>query len=77
MAENSNIDEVVISLERCVDGWDFTRPGADQSLGRDMARLVAERILARSQVHLGPDLTAWDENSTTEPPEGGYKGWKE
>ena len=34
-------------------------------------------MVRAEQDHAGPDGAVWDPNSTTEPPVGGYKGWKE
>ena len=42
-------DEVNIYLANFLASFDFTRPGMDQSLGRDMALLMAERIGERGR----------------------------
>jgi len=79
MANTSNIDEVIAYLNDFVDGFDFTRVGADQSLGRDVKNRVVERIAARCALSVGPDGVAWQQNSTKSSPwlPGGYKQWKE
>jgi hypothetical protein len=48
MADDSNIDEVAAWEKALIDSFDFTRPGTDQSLGRDMAGDVAEGIHERT-----------------------------
>ncbi len=60
---NSNIDEVVRWLEDWVTGVDFTRPGKDQSLGRDIANKVAEQIATRSATESRGATAAWPPNS--------------
>ncbi len=77
MAATSNIDQVVAYLKGFLDGWDFTRPGVDQSVGRDVKNTVVECIEERSALHQAPDGSTWPPNSTKEPPLGGYKGYKE
>jgi hypothetical protein len=72
----ADIDGVIVRLKRIVAGFDFTRIGMDQSLGRDVANVIVERIQDRSENGNGPDGAAWKKNSTKEPPPGGYKGWK-
>jgi len=76
---SSNIDQVVAWLEQFVADFDFTRPGVDQNLGRDIANVVVERIQDRSQQQLDPDGSPWPENSTKPSPwmPNGYKAWKE
>lgn len=44
----SNIDEVESWEKDLIDSFDFTRPGEDQSLGRDMAADVATGIIDRT-----------------------------
>jgi hypothetical protein len=44
----SNIDEIDDYLRSILDQVDFTRPGKDQSLGRDIAGIVAEEINVRT-----------------------------
>jgi len=82
----SNIREVVSHLERFVHGFDFTRPGKDQSLGRDVVNVVVRGpelgqvggILGRCAEHKDPDGNEWAENSRREPPvPDGYYGFKE
>jgi hypothetical protein len=71
-------DEVVGWLERFAHSFNFTRPGLDQSLGRDMAMAQIQRILDRCAQFVGPDGTPWEENSDTPTPwmPNGYKQWK-
>ena len=75
----SNIDEVIAWLGRFADSFEFTRPGVDQSLGRDMASVVVERIMDRSSRRRAPDGSTWEPNSSKSSPwlPGGYKQWKE
>ncbi|WP_165072127.1 hypothetical protein [Paludisphaera rhizosphaerae] len=49
-------------IEKFVHGFDFTRPGLDRSLGRDIAHEVAGQIAARSSILQDPDGQDWDEN---------------
>jgi hypothetical protein len=44
----ANIDQVITDLEAFVASFDFTIPGKDQSLGRDVANTFALGIQARS-----------------------------
>lgn len=77
---DSNINEVMAYLHAFVDGFDFTRPGKDQSLGRDLAKTQVDRIMVRAeQGQCGPDGVRWARNSTKSSPwlPGGYKQWKE
>jgi hypothetical protein len=48
MAITSNIDEVALWISGIVDSVDFTSPGRDGSLGKDLAGVVAEGIIDRS-----------------------------
>jgi hypothetical protein len=60
---SSNIDEVAAALDALIDGFDFTRPGKDQSLGRDMAGVAARGIIDRSVPGCkAPDGSDWAEN---------------
>jgi hypothetical protein len=72
MADASNIDDVAAWEKDLIDSWNFTRPGQDQSLGRDMARDVAvgiqERTVAEQRDAMGGSL---------KPNEKRYKTWKE
>lgn len=45
---DSNIDEIGSWLDQLVDTYNFTRPGTDQSLGRDLAGVVAQGIQDRT-----------------------------
>ena len=62
MANSSNIDEVITWLRSFVDGFDFTLPGKDQNLGRDLAHVGAAYIEQRSGQHRGADKT-WAKNA--------------
>jgi hypothetical protein len=77
MSDTSNIDGLMVHLRDIVDGFNFTRVGTDQSLGRDVANLVVARIAQRGVTDKGGISGPWPENSTKEPPKGGYKGYKE
>lgn len=71
MPDTSNINEVVAYLQGIVDDFNFTRPGTDGSLGRDVRNLEAERIELRSgQNKTGPDGSPWPANAPT------YADWK-
>lgn len=59
---NSNIDAVVADLKKIIDGFNFTVPGRDQSLGRDIVNLMVERIDNRCSNAVAPDGTPWPEN---------------
>lgn len=68
---SSNADEISAWLDKIIDGIDFTMPGRDKSLGRDLAGVVAQGIIDRSvPVAVDPGGTPWDDN------EDPYKGWK-
>jgi|GEM_PF-2915897 len=61
--DNSNIDEVGQWISGILEGIDFTMPGADQSLGRDMAGVVANGIIDRSVPDAqAPDGSTWAAN---------------
>lgn len=71
MDVDSNINEVKLWLHGIVDSFDFTRPGKDGSLGRDMAGVVAEGIIDRSVPDaVSPDGSGWAAN------EARYAAWK-
>jgi hypothetical protein len=76
MPDQLNVDAVMYRLRNVVAEFDFTIPGADQSLGRDVANLIVGRIDDRCAVSYGPDSVPWQPNSEKEPPKGGYKGAK-
>ncbi len=59
----SNLGDVAGWLDRLVDGFDFERPGKDQSLGRDLAGVVANGIRDRSVPDcVAPDQSIWPAN---------------
>ena len=53
--QNSNIDQVVGWLTDFLAEFNFTRKGADQSLRRDLANLVVECIMKRSDDNEAPN----------------------
>lgn len=59
---NSNIDAVAADIEAIVASYDFTLPGDDQSLGRDLAGVVATGIADRSAQGKAPNGSDWAEN---------------
>lgn len=71
-AGNSNIDDVEAWERQLIDSFDFTRPGEDQSLGRDMAGDVAMGIIDRT-VAEQRDVNG----SPLKPNKDPYKTWKE
>jgi hypothetical protein len=74
-----NIGQVIAWLNNWVDTFDFKRPGNDQSLGRDVMKLAAQRMRDRSLQDRTGFGTAWPPNSETPShwaPEG-YRAWKE
>ena len=76
---SSNIGDVMEFLRDFVEGFDFTRPGRDQSLGRDLAHAQVDQIMTRSSKFQSPDGSQWTGNSTSpwrRYPQG-YKQWKE
>jgi hypothetical protein len=62
-----------------IDGFDFTRPGHNQSLARDVADLVIARIQDRSWRGEAPDGSTWVENSSkpTQWHPQGYRKYKD
>lgn len=63
---DSNAEEVDAWLEQAIDSFDFTRPGAEGSLGRDLAVAAAEGMIERGTVdHKAPDGGAWAPNEPT------------
>jgi hypothetical protein len=60
----SNIDDVVRTLAAFVHSFNFTLPGIDQSLGRDLAGVVARGIQRRAaKESRGKDPQRWYANS--------------
>lgn len=72
---DSNIKEVVGWLHQFVASFNFTRPGVDRSMGRDLAHLVAGLIADRCAKGLAPDGTHWKPVSDTPwgPPGSGFQ----
>lgn len=63
MSLTSNVDAVIASLEQFVRSFDFTRPGKDQSLARDVVNTIAGGIQRRSiDEHKGATKT-WPDNA--------------
>ncbi len=60
---NSNIEQVTRWLEGWLDSFDFTRPGREQSLGRDVANKVVERIAERAVNDRKGAESEWDANT--------------
>lgn len=71
MDDAGNADEVRRWLERFVMSFNFTRPGVDRNMGRDLAHLVAGKIAERSAKGLAPDGTKWKRNSDRPNPRRG------
>lgn len=74
----ADIHQVCAWLQSFADSFDFTRPGLDQSLGRDMKNVQVQRILDRCAQHEAPDGSIWLSNSDTPTlwmPDG-YRQWK-
>lgn len=67
----SNIDQVKVWIDAIVDSVDFTLPGRDQSLGRDLSGVVAQGIIDRSVPDaISAEGTGWAAN------EEKYAAWK-
>lgn len=85
MAETSNIREVVAWLEGFVNSFDFTRPGKDQSLGRDIAMTIIRGpdvggqggILGRAAENSGPEGYWIDNADSTKAEKRKHYGWEE
>jgi hypothetical protein len=66
-----NIDEVCRWLQEFAESFDFTRPGKDQSVGRDLALTIVHGpdvggqggILGRCAAGVGADGTPWPPNA--------------
>lgn len=67
----SNIGQVMGFLKGFVESFDFTRPGIDQSLGRDVKNKAVERIYKRSNDDKRSIDDDWEKN------EKEYAKWKE
>lgn len=73
----TNIDQVVAWLEGFVQSFDFTRPGVDQSLGRDIVNEVCGGILTRSVTERAGADGYWPSVSDTpHPPWPSYRAAK-
>jgi hypothetical protein len=68
---HSNGDEIAAWLDAVVAGFDFTLPGIDQSLGRDLARTAAQGMIDRA-VDEGKDPDGAPLKPNAEP----YRSWK-
>ena len=67
---SDNLGRHITWVEQLVDSVNFTLPGVEGSLGRDLAGKVAEGIAERSAIAQAPDGTDW------EPNEDKYAAWK-
>lgn len=56
-----NLAEVTEAIERIADCLDFTRSGAETTIGKDLLVRAAREISERASVEKGPD-GAWKEN---------------
>ena len=61
--DTDNLGQLIAWLDAIVETYDFTLPGVEGSLGRDLAAKAAEGIALRSNQGLDPDGAAWEENS--------------
>ena len=61
--DSDNLAELIAWIDGLVETFDFTLPGVEGSLGRDLAAKAAEGLAKRSNDSLDPDGTAWEENS--------------
>jgi hypothetical protein len=78
----SNIADVTKWLQDFADSFDFKRAGNDQSLGRDVMKLAAQRMRDRSLQDRTGFGAAWMPNSDTpshwaEGPSGEAWGYRE
>ena len=71
-SDQSNYARIESWKKELIDSWVFTRPGEDQSLGRDMAGDVAQGIHDRT-IEDQRDATG----SPLKPNKDPYKTWKE
>ena len=67
---SDNLAAHITWIEHLVDSVNFTLPGVEGSLGRDLAGKVAEGIAERSACAQAPDGSDWDPN------EAKYAKWK-
>jgi hypothetical protein len=68
---DSNVDAVASDIEAFLAGFNFTRPGKDQSLGRDLAVVAATGMIDQAVAQQSdPDGTPYPEN------EPKYRAWK-
>jgi len=62
-ANHMNADEVIDWLRRLIESFNFSLPGKDQNLGRDLAHVLAGQIAERSaQLGRGADAAEWPPN---------------
>lgn len=80
----SNASTVFANIERWLDGFNFARPGREQSLGRDTAMVIIRGpdvgaqggIMGRCAAEVTPDGVPWPPNSD-DPAGHGYASRKE
>lgn len=70
MDDSDNLDTVMGQLTAIINSFDFTRPGADESLGKDCAMAIAQDIVDQSARQQTPDQQDFPRNA----PE--YAEWK-
>jgi len=78
--DSSNIHEVADWFRQFIHGFNFTRPGKDQSLGRDIANVIIRGpeldglggVMGRCADQKDPEGKEWAKNSTK--PIRGYPG---
>lgn len=74
---HSNLPQVIAWLDAFAESFDFTRPGVDQSLGRDLVNAVCEGIHDRSvTLRKGADADWPDLSDTPHGGRPGYRTWK-
>lgn len=61
MSDDSNIDEIEALFDRFDEAIDFTRPGEEGSLGKDLLKSQGLRILDRAQAEQGSE-GEWEAN---------------
>lgn len=68
--EVSNIDQVCTWIDDVINSIDFTRPGEDESIGKDVAVSIAQEIADDAAEQMEPDGTPFPAN------EAKYAAWK-